>query len=249
MHEHKQDHPSSVSGVASADRALAVLTAFKRGDTALGLSELSKRTGLVKSTIMRLVISLERFGLLKRLPDGTYRLDAEVMRLGSIFRESLDLESHVMPVLRRLASETEESASFYVRNGDFRVCLYRVDSPHPLRLHIQPGDMLPMDTSSVAQVLRRFGSKEAQEENSPDVPIYTSGVRDPHSATLSAPVFEADTQLAGALVLSGPITRLTKARAELVGPGLCAGAAEITRGLGGSIPDGIKARATTVVAE
>jgi DNA-binding IclR family transcriptional regulator len=62
-------------------------------------------------------------------------------------------------------------------------------------------------------------------------------------------VFEADTQLAGALVLSGPITRLTKARAELIGPSLCAGAAEITRGLGGPIPDRIKAHVAVVAAE
>src|SRR3954451_2176391 len=82
----------SVSGVASVDRALSVLTAFKRGDKALSLAELSRRTGLVKSTVMRLAISLEQIGFLKRLDDGQYRLDAEVLRLASIYQEQVDLD-------------------------------------------------------------------------------------------------------------------------------------------------------------
>jgi DNA-binding IclR family transcriptional regulator len=46
-----------LEGVASAERVLAVLTAFRRGDDALELTELARRTSLVKSTIMRLCIS------------------------------------------------------------------------------------------------------------------------------------------------------------------------------------------------
>ena len=46
-----------VKGVASADRLLTALTAFRPGDNALELSELAHRTGLVKSTLMRLCVS------------------------------------------------------------------------------------------------------------------------------------------------------------------------------------------------
>ena len=103
--------PRSVAGVATADRVLSILTAFRRGDGALELAELAERTGLVKSTIMRLAISLERYGFLMRQHDGSYRLGAEVLRLGSIFQQSLNLEAHVLPVLQQLVDDTEESAS------------------------------------------------------------------------------------------------------------------------------------------
>ena len=56
--------PQSVSGVSAVERALAVLTAFRRGDGSLSLAALAERSGLVKSTIMRLAVSLEAFGLL-----------------------------------------------------------------------------------------------------------------------------------------------------------------------------------------
>ena len=78
----KRGTVSSVKGVPSAERALAVLTAFRQGDGALSLADLAKRTGLVKSTIVRLAASLQHYQLLARLPDGTYRLDAATLRLG-----------------------------------------------------------------------------------------------------------------------------------------------------------------------
>jgi DNA-binding IclR family transcriptional regulator len=222
----------SVSGVASVDRALSVLTAFRRGDGALSLAELTRRTGLVKSTVMRLAISLEHFGLLRRVADGQYRLDTEVLRLASVYQEQIDLEGLVIPILRRLVDQTKETASFYIRHGDYRMCLFRVDSPHQLRLHIRPGDILPMDESSIAQVLRAFDSPTDQAKL-PAVPLYTAGKRDPHTAGLSIPVFGAEAKLMGALAISGPITRFTAERAQAVSWTFRELAEELTRTLGG----------------
>jgi DNA-binding IclR family transcriptional regulator len=223
----------SVSGVASVDRALLVLTAFKRGDRALSLAELARRTGLVKSTVMRLAISLEQTGLLKKLEDGQYRLDAEVLRLASIYQEQVDHEGLVVPVLRRLVDETKETASFYIRRGDQRMCLFRVESPHRLRLHVRPGDLLPMDEAAIAQVLRAFDDPEGSQSTGLSVPLYTAGKRDPHIAGLAMPVFGADSQLVGALAISGPITRFTADRAKAVSATLYSMAMELTKSLGG----------------
>ncbi|MDG6402137.1 helix-turn-helix domain-containing protein, partial [Pseudomonas quasicaspiana] len=80
----------TVNGVASADRVLTVLTAFRIGDSALGLAELAERTGLIKSTIMRLMVSLETHGFITRMADGRYQLASEVMRLNAVYQDSLD---------------------------------------------------------------------------------------------------------------------------------------------------------------
>jgi DNA-binding IclR family transcriptional regulator len=88
------------------DHALAVLTAFKKGDGELSLAELTKRTGLVKTTVMRLALWLEGAGLIKRIPDGGYRLDAEVMRLAACYQQAFGLADNVIPVReRRLATD------------------------------------------------------------------------------------------------------------------------------------------------
>ena len=181
------DRPQSVDGVSSVERALAVVTAFRRGDRSLTLAELAERTGLVKSTIMRLAVSLEAFGLLVRLDDGSYRLDAECLRLGSVYQQSFDLADHAIPALEKLVAETGETASLYVRRGAERLCLFRVESPHRIRMHVQPGDTRPMDKAAIAEVLRRYEHGLQGGELDDDMPLFTSGVTDPHTAAAACP--------------------------------------------------------------
>jgi DNA-binding IclR family transcriptional regulator len=228
----------ALEGVASAERTLALLSAFRKGDATLSLAELSARTGLVKSTIMRLAVSLEAFGYLSRTGDGEYRLEAELLRLGMIYQQSFRLEAHVMPVLEKLVEQTGESASFYIRRDEQRLCLFRADSPHRLRLHVRQGDLLPMDSSAIAQVLRLFTTVPLPAEAAMlDFPLYTGGVSDPHVAGMAAPVFGPDEQFAGALTLAGPLARLTEETGRNVAPMLRDAATALTRSLGGRMPE------------
>lgn len=222
---------AGLQGVSAVDRALTVLTAFRRGDGELSLAELTKRTGLIKTTVMRMALSLESFGLLKRLEDGGYRLDAEVMRLAACYQHAFGLADHVTPVLERLARSTGETASFYTRRGDHRLCLFRVESASPIRMHVQPGDQKPMDKSAIAQVLRHFEAGRAAPAI--DVPLFTSGVADPHAAALATPVFGPGGTLLGALALSGPVTRLTADRADEIRPDLRNAGVDLTKACGG----------------
>ena len=72
------------SGVSAVERALSLLDAFNELDYALTLADLARRTGLYKSTILRLAESLQRMGYLKRLADGSFQLGAAPLRLGAI---------------------------------------------------------------------------------------------------------------------------------------------------------------------
>ena len=58
-------------GVAAVDRAFAILAAFGPQDRSMTLAELGRRTGLYKSTILRLIESIERAGFLRRTDDGS----------------------------------------------------------------------------------------------------------------------------------------------------------------------------------
>lgn len=233
----KRGRPT-VKGVATADRVLAVLTAFRKGDGTLSLAELASRTGLVKSTIMRLAVSLEKHGLVARVGEGGYRLDAEVFRLGMLYRQSFRLENLIRPVLEELVARLGETASFYVRRGDQRQCLFRVESPHLLRLHVREGDVLPLDSSATAQVLRVFGAKPLPAYAlTLELPVYTEGATDAHVASLAAPVFGAEADLLGALTISAPLARLTPERIAGMKAPLSAAAGEMTRALGGFFPE------------
>src|SRR3712207_5324450 len=160
MAKHTEKGLPAVQGVSAAERALAVLTAFRQGDGALSLAELTERTGLVKSTIMRLAVSLQHFQLLARLPDGKYQLGAEILRLGTAYQQAFSLQDHVLPTLERLAAQSGETATFYVPHAEERLCLFRVESASNIRMRVQPGETRPMDDSAIAQEIGRASCRE-----------------------------------------------------------------------------------------
>lgn len=234
MAKQPETRTPALKGVSAAERALAVLTAFRRGDGALSLAELAERTGLVKSTILRLALSLQQYRLIARLPDGSYRLDAETLRLGTAYQQAFRLSDHVMPVLEQLAAKTGETTSFYVRNGEERLCLFRVESTNRIRMTVQPGDTRPMDKSAIARTLLRYEAGPPGPDD--ELPLFTSGVTDPHAAALAMPVFGIADSLVGVLAISGPISRLTEARAEQVKGPLVEAAHKLTLACGGTAP-------------
>ena len=213
------DQDAAPGGAAAVDRALSLLRAFQAGDRGLSLALLAERTGLYKSTVLRLAASLEHSGLLQKLEDGRYALGPEIARLHGLYAASFSLEQVVLPVLHTLVEATGESAAYHVPQGDARLCLYRVDSPQPIRDHIRAGDLLPAGRGSGGRVLAAFSGQPADDEDTRLLHeriraqgyYAASGDRLPGVAGISAPVFRANGSLAGAVTLTMPANRYTDA--------------------------------------
>ncbi|CAN5670241.1 IclR family transcriptional regulator [soil metagenome] len=222
-------------GVAAVDRALSLLEAFDDGVGALSLAELAARTGLVKSTVLRLAASLERASFLQRRDDGAFRLGPALVRLGARYQAVFGLRDHVMPVLERLAAETGESASFYVRDGDVRVCLHRVHSMQHQLLHfVQIGRQFAYDTGASGRVIAAFTDPDGDAELRRR--LVARSVRDRtilQSAAVAAPAFEAAGAFVGAVSLAGPSVRFTDTALPRLEEAVLGAAAEVTRSLGG----------------
>lgn len=108
------DENAAPGGVAAVDRALSLLAAFRDGDDGLTLAQLSERTRLYKSTVLRLLASLEHGGWVLRLDDGRYAVGPAVARLNTVYARHFSLDSVVMPVLRTLVQATGESAAYHL---------------------------------------------------------------------------------------------------------------------------------------
>jgi len=195
--------------VEAVERALTLLDVFTEDDDELTLAELAEKTGYYKSTILRLSRSLERFGYLTRQPAGDFRLGPALWRLGSLYRRGFDLGEYVRPVLRRLRDETGETASFYIRDGDVRVCLYRQNSNREIRHHLDEGARLSLEHGAAGKVLVAFSGKDGPglEQVRAMGHAVSMGERDNDVAALAVPVRKPDGMLRGALALSGLITR------------------------------------------
>ena len=221
-------------GVAAVDRALSILGAFDENDAKLSLAEISKRTGLYKSTVLRLMKSLEKFGYMYRSEDGTYTLGSKNLHLGSLYQRQFRTSEIVPPALRKIVAELKEGASFYVRDGDHRVCLHRVDSTYAVRHAIHEGDRLSLSVGASSHIIRAFsGGKGARSEQIwRDMYAVSFGERDPETAAVSCPVFGGGQRFVGALSVSGPRYRIESAVAAIL-PVLFEHAIELTRVFGG----------------
>ncbi len=206
--------------VEAVERALSIMEAFGERAERLSLADLAAETGLYKSTILRLIASLDRYGYVRRDEDGAFRLGPSLWRLGSLYRRSFDLGEHIRPELRHLVQATGETASFYVRESDERVCLYRRNSRHAMRHHLDEGTRLPLDRGAAAHVLRAFtGGADAISARVRDAGHAMSiGERTPDVAAVAVPVYGQDAGFRGALTVSGLASRFNaRARKSALG--------------------------------
>ncbi|WP_334143392.1 IclR family transcriptional regulator, partial [Rhabdothermincola sp.] len=128
------------------DKAVAVLTALESGPRSLaGLVEAS---GLPRATAHRLAVALETHGLVRRDEEGRFALGVRLVSLGRAAAEAIPLARAAGPALSELRDRTGESVQLYVREGDRRVCIAALESPHGLRTIVPMGASLPLGVGS-----------------------------------------------------------------------------------------------------
>jgi DNA-binding IclR family transcriptional regulator len=225
---------SDEGGVAAVDRALTILDALT--DEKITLAELSKRTGLYKSTVLRLATSLERFGYLLRGDDGTYRLGSKLLYLGSLYQRHFRTSDIVPPVLRKLVEDLQEGASFYIADGDQRIVLHRVDATRTVSYAVHEGDRLPLTHGAAGHVLRAFSGARGERYDRIREAMYAAsfGERDPEIAAFAAPVFRHGNELVGAISVSGPRYRIEALGEGKIVPVLFKHAQSLTATFGGN---------------
>ncbi len=200
----------AASGIDVLDRAMAILFAFRRNDVPLTLTELAARTGLYKSTALRLATALCHHRFLMRLEDGRFLLGSAPLNLAATYHSTLNLGDILLPLMRRLNSAFGEAVSFHVREGDQRVCLYRIHSQHSIRAEVRQGDIQPLDRGAGGRILLAFSGKPGAlyDEVRRSFFYISLGERDAETSGISVPVFGAQQALVGALGMVGPISRM-----------------------------------------
>lgn len=201
-----EDIVTDLPGVAAVSRALSILCVFESNDVRLSLAEIARRSSMYKSTVSRLIESLEAYRMLSRDKRGDYGLGVELIRLGALARRSVGGYDDITLTLQHLMEKTGESATYYVRRDNLRLALYRVDSPKSVRDHIRVGDLLPLNLGAAGRVLR--GDSVAKNSSNPFKTVLSLGERDGEVAAVAGPVYSGK-DLVAALSVSGPINRFT----------------------------------------
>ncbi len=143
-----------LSSVANAAR---LLREFGRGEPQLGVSELSRRLGIAKSSAHRIVHTLAREGLLERVEDtGAYRLSVTMQILGASAQATSGLHSAATAALDQLRAITSQTVHLAVLDGLEVVYVERRESPGAVRMFGRIGNRGPAHSTGSGKVLLAF---------------------------------------------------------------------------------------------
>jgi IclR family transcriptional regulator, acetate operon repressor len=141
-----------MSRVQSIERAFAVLGALSGGP--VGVTEVAERVDLPKSTVARLLGSLQREGAVEQIPGETrYRLGSRLLTLAAAVVPEMDVSALARPYLVRLAAMTGEAAGLSVPDGFSVQYVEQVDSLHEVQVRDWTGTSVPMHAVSSGQAL------------------------------------------------------------------------------------------------
>ncbi|MEY3216803.1 MAG: hypothetical protein RLZZ280_1180 [Pseudomonadota bacterium] len=227
------DDRYTVPGLA---RGLQLLMQFNRDERELSGAELSRRMGLPRASVFRMLFTLEQSGFLERCPDGvSYKLGLAVLRLGFELLASMELTEVGRPVLEDLRDRSGFSAHLVVRDAREVVFIAKVAGSNAMFHSIQVGARLPAHATVLGRIL--LGDTDMKELAAlypdPALPAYTPktpthlqdlkalidqdrargygvsmGGYETGISTIAAPVFNEQGRVAAAISISVPSQRI-----------------------------------------
>jgi DNA-binding IclR family transcriptional regulator len=144
---------STAPGESVLARALTLLRAFDEFHAALPLADLTRRSGLPRSTAHRLATELVSLGLLDRLDDGRYVIGTGLWELGELSPVSLRLREVALPHLLELYEATGENVHLGIRVDDAALYVARVAGPRSIPTLSRMGGRLPLHTTGIGRAM------------------------------------------------------------------------------------------------
>jgi DNA-binding IclR family transcriptional regulator len=218
--------------VPGLQRGLDILRRFRGDRTRISATELAQELKIPRSTVFRLLSTLEFMGFVERLHDGReYRLGASVLSLGFEYIASLEITDLARPILDRLAKATGYHANLAIRDGQDVVFVVKATAPSSYVGSVKIGARLPAHATVLGRMCLAFLPNEEIDalypdgklkRHSPQTPATVKQLRavlaedrrrgyaiseqffEPGVSAVAAPIFEDGQKVAGAMNIIVP---------------------------------------------
>lgn len=258
-------NPSPDTGAVQAlDRGLAILKAVAEAD-AQSLSEIAARSGQPASTAYRMLVTLQRHGMVE-FDDAAqlWSVGVEAYAIGAAFLRRRKLADRSRALMQDLVERTGETANLGLLEADSVVFVGQIETHEAIRAFFRPGTRSPLHASGIGKamlagmpaervsaIIHRTGlpgftartltdpSALARDLGESRVRGWAIDDEERHAGMrcIAAAIFDDHGEPLGGLSVSGPSVRVTVDQAARFGPLVRDAAFEVTRSLGGRIPD------------
>jgi DNA-binding IclR family transcriptional regulator len=251
--------------LSSVATAIQLLKAFSEEQVDIGISELSRRLGVAKSTVHRLAATLASEGLLEQDRESEkYRLGIALFRLGALVRRRMDISSQGRPYLYALREKTNETVHLAILDGTEIMYVYNLESTQAIRMRSDLGVRKPAYCTAEGQAILAFQPQAVVDEVIAQglLPRTPQTITDPSKLVkalavvrqrgcaiedeeseigmrgISAPIRNDAGEAVASVGIAGPATRLSKKAIAAFIPHVIETADLISRRLGYVAPPG-----------
>ena len=244
--------------VRAVERALDILLCFSRQTPELTMSEISLKVDIHKSTVHRILATLEEKQFVERdKTTGAYRLGINMLHMAYLTLEQNDLRRISHPFLQILKDQFRETVNLSILDNADMVYLDVLESPQRVKLAAAIGQRLPAFCTASGKVLLAYSSADVvQEVLSQGMPRHTEDtitsqkkfnelliqIRERGYAfsiqefevginAVAAPIIDKNNIPVGSIAVAGPSFRFTETLMNEIGPSLMNTAREIAQEL------------------
>ena len=139
--------------MSSLQKGLYLLTIFARVPYKFTVSQLEEMTGFNRTTIYRILSTLEKSGMLiKDSQSKIYKMGPLAYHLGNIYLSNANYKDSILRILEEISKESAESVGIAHRVGNKVVSLFEVETYQMVKINDQPGTFYPMNRVVMANV-------------------------------------------------------------------------------------------------
>jgi IclR family KDG regulon transcriptional repressor len=246
--------------IESVAKALTILLLFKINKPNWGVTEIARELGMQKSTVYRLLATMEEFGVVRKTRDGrNYRLGMRLFELGSVVANTFDLRDIALSYLYKVSEQSGETVHLGVLNDNEAMSIEAVDGRNTLKSSILIGKKTPIYCTSVGKAILAFLALESQKEIIEKInftKFTDKTIVDPKTLAaeleltrkrgyavdnmehevgvrcIAAPIWDSTDKVVASLSISGPSIRLTETTIPELAQLIMATTKEISKELG-----------------
>ena len=250
--------------MGTVSKALSLLTYFNHGRTEIGLSDLTRLSGMNKATVFRLMTELQDCGFVEQAEgDRSYRLGPQVLRLAALREASVPILSVSRRVLRDLSDETGETTHLSLLQGTQLSSLSHAYSPrHATKVMMEDAEVLtyhgtssglavlayaepdfvetaltqPLEAHTPATITDPETVRSQLDEVRRDGMAQSIGGFEADVHSHAVPIFGPDRQVIGALAVAAPVSRMSEQQKLHIPAALRRAGATLIHRIGGSVP-------------
>jgi len=150
--------------VKSVDRALNILEVVSQSKEPLGVTELSNKMDLNKSTVYRMLNTLQYRGYIAQDNENDkYTTGLKLFELGSLVINELDLRKTSISYLEDLMKLTGETVHLGILDDGEVIYIEKVESSETIRMHSKIGKRVYAHNTSLGKILLAYSDEEVME--------------------------------------------------------------------------------------